>query len=272
MLTKTRTKISCRLQPKCADRRLIGINDAKNQDKGILMRSFIVIAMFATSLVQAGWSNYEEVRNMDLDVNGISQLSIKAGAGSMDVTGVSGLDKISVKATVVVPDADEEDALKLIEKKMTLTLEQKGNEARLNAWFDGGVMGFGSNAHIVLEVSVPQGLSVDINDGSGSLDVTDVAGDVTINDGSGSIDVDNVANLKIDDGSGSIDVDNASGDVSIVDGSGSISVDHVNGSVTIDDGSGSIKVSDVENDVIIVDDGSGSLTITDVRGSVDQET
>ena len=236
------------------------------------MRSLVVIAMFAVSLAQAGWSDYEEVRNLDLDVDGISQLSIKAGAGSMDVTGVSGLDKISVKATVVVPDTDEDDALKVIEKKMTLTLDKKGSEARLNSWFDGGSMGSGGNAHIVLEVSVPQGLAVNIEDGSGSLDVIDVAGDVTIDDGSGSIDVDNVANLKIDDGSGSIDVANASGDVSIVDGSGSISVDHVLGSVTIDDGSGSIKVSDVEKDVIIIDDGSGSRTITDVRGSVDQET
>ena len=236
------------------------------------MRSFIVIAMFAVSIAQAGWSDYEEVRDMDLDVDGISHLSIKAGSGSMDVTGVSGLDKISVKATIVVPNADEDDALKVIEKKMTLTLDQKGSEAQLHAWFDGSFMGFGSDAHIVLEVSVPQGLSVNIDDGSGSLDVIDVAGDVTIDDGSGSIDVRNVASLKIDDGSGSIDVDDASGDVSIVDGSGSISVDHVKGSVTVDDGSGSIRISDVEKDVIIIDDGSGSLTITDVRGKVDQET
>jgi hypothetical protein len=236
------------------------------------MRSFIVIAMFAASLAQADWADYEEIRNMDLDADGISQLSIKAGAGSMDVTGVSGLDKISVKATIVVPDADEDDALKVIEKKMTFTLDQKGSEGQLNAWFDGSFMGFGNNAHIVLEVSVPQGLSVNIDDGSGSIDVIDVAGDVTIDDGSGSIDVDNVANLKIDDGSGSIDVDNASGDVSIIDGSGSISVNHVAGSVTIDDGSGSIKISDVENVVIIVDDGCGSLKITIVRGCVDQET
>jgi DUF4097 and DUF4098 domain-containing protein YvlB len=236
------------------------------------MRSFIVMAMFVVSLAHAGWSDYEEVRNLDLDADGVSQLSIKAGAGSMDVTGVRGLDKIAVKATVVVPDTDEDKAVKVIEKKMTLSLDQQGSEAQLDAWFDDGSMGFGSNAHIVLEVSVPQGLSVNIDDGSGSLNVRDVAGDVTIDDGSGSIDVDNVASLKIDDGSGSIDVENASGDVSIVDGSGSISVVHVKGSVTIDDGSGSIKVSDVENDLIIIDDGSGSLSISDVRGSVDQET
>ncbi len=236
------------------------------------MRSIIVIAMFGASLAHAGWSDYEQVRNLDLDVDGISELSIKAGAGSMDVTGVKGLDKILVKARIVVPDADEDEALKVIEKKMTLSLEQKGDEARLNSWFDDGAMGSGENAHIVLEVSVPQGLSVNIDDGSGSLDVIDIMGDVTIDDGSGSIDVENVANLRIEDGSGSIEVDNASGDVSIVDGSGSINVDHVKGSVTIDDGSGSIKVSDVEHDVIIIDDGSGGLTIKDVRGNVDQET
>jgi DUF4097 and DUF4098 domain-containing protein YvlB len=236
------------------------------------MRSFIVMAMFAASLAHADWSDYEEVRNLDLDADGVSQLSINAGAGSMDVTGVSGLDKISVKATVVVPDTDEDKAVKVIEKKMTLSLDQQGSEAQLDAWFDDGFMGFGSNAHIVLEVSVPQGLSVNIDDGSGSIDVRDIAGDVTIDDGSGSIDVANVASLKIDDGSGSIDVENVSGDVSIVDGSGSISVVHVKGSVTIDDGSGSINVSDVENDLIIVDDGSGGLSFSDIRGSVDQET
>lgn len=236
------------------------------------MRSFIVMAMFVASLAQAGWSDYEEVRNLDIDVDGVSELSIKAGAGSMDVTGVSGLDKIYVKANVIVPNADEEKALKVIDKKINLSLEKRGSEVQLDAWFDNGIMGFGNDAYIVLDVRVPQGLSVNIDDGSGSIDVLDVAGDVTIDDGSGSIDVDNVANLKIDDGSGSIDIENASGDVSIVDGSGSISIVHVGGSVSIDDGSGSIKVSDVENDLIIVDDGSGGLSISDVRGSVDQET
>jgi CBS domain-containing protein len=180
--------------------------------------------------------------------------------------------KVIVKATIVVPDGDEDDALRIIEKNMTLSLEKKGSQARLKAEFKNGLINWGSSGYIKLEVKVPQGMSVDIDDGSGSIDVIDVAGDVTINDGSGSIEVRNVANLKIDDGSGSIDVVTASGDVFIEDGSGSISVKHVAGSVTVDDGSGGINVSDVENDLIIVDDGSGSLNHSDIRGSVDQET
>ena len=214
------------------------------------MRSFIVLAMFTATLAHAGWSDYEEVRDLDLDAKGVKRISIDAGAGSMDVTGVDGLDAITVKATIVVEDTDESAAKKIIEKKMVLTLQKVGDEGQLKAFFDHGVMGFGANAHIALEISVPQGLALSINDGSGSMDVTDVKGDVTIDDGSGSIDVRNVAHLKIDDGSGSIDVSGALGDVFIVDGSGSITVEHVQGSVSVDDGSGSIRVSDVENDLV----------------------
>ena len=236
------------------------------------MRSFIVMAMFVASLSHAAWTDYQEARELSLPVSGIDTLSIEAGAGSMDVTGVDGLSSIAVKATIVVPNTSEEDALQIIEEKMTLSLEEMGSEGHLKAWFDNGFFGKASDAHIALEVSVPHGMAVRIDDGSGSLDVIDVAGDVEIDDGSGSIDVSNVLSLRIDDGSGSIDVSGASGDVFIVDGSGSITVKHVQGSVRIDDGSGSIKVSDVEKDLIIIDDGSGGLSISNVRGEVDAES
>jgi len=236
------------------------------------MRSFIVMAMFAASLSHAAWTDYQETRELSLNAAGIKTLSIDAGAGSMDVTGVDGLENISVKATIVVPNTNEDDALEFIHKKMTLSLQGNDSEGQLKALFDNGFMGKSSNAHIALEVMVPQGLSVHIDDGSGSMDVIDIFGDVVIDDGSGSIDISNVANLRIDDGSGSIEIVGASGDVSIIDGSGSITVKHVQGSVTIDDGSGSINVSDVENDLIILDDGSGGLSFSDVRGEVDAES
>ncbi len=236
------------------------------------MRSFVVMAMFLASFSHAAWTDHEEVRDLSLDADGIGELDIRAGAGSLDVTGVAGQDNILVKATIVVDDADEDEAARIIAKRMELSLEERDGKAILKSDFDGGFMGAGTNARIDLEVTVPAGLPLKIDDGSGSIDVRDVASDVRIDDGSGSIDVENVANLKIDDGSGSIDVERVAGDVYVEDGSGSISVRHVSGSVTIDDGSGSIKVSDVEEDLIIVDDGSGGLKFSDVRGTVQQDT
>lgn len=236
------------------------------------MRGFVVIGMFVASLAHAGWGDFEEVRKLSISSEGLASLSIDAGAGSMDVTGVEGLDEISVTATIVIDERDEDDALKFIEKRMKLSLQEKNGQAVLASHFDRKFMGFGPNARIDLDISVPQGMAVSIVDGSGSIDVTRTMADVSIDDGSGSIDVEYAANVDIDDGSGSLDISHADGDVFIVDGSGSISVRHVGGSVTIDDGSGGIRVSDVEKDLIIVDDGSGGLSISDVRGRVDQKT
>ena len=235
------------------------------------MRSFVVMAMFVASFAHAAWNDYTEERDLELDAGDIDALEIKAGAGSMDVRGVSG-DRIHVKATIVLSNVDDDDAADIIEKRMTLTLEERGGNALLEADFDDGWMGWSEGARIDLEVAVPVGTALRIDDGSGSIDVTGVEADVSIDDGSGSLDVRDVGSVVIEDGSGSIDVANASGDVSITDGSGSISVRSVAGSVTIDDGSGSIKVNDVEKDLILVDDGSGSFKYSNVRGRVEQET
>lgn len=236
------------------------------------MRSFVVIVMFAASLAQAGFRDYEETRELELSTDGIDQLFIHAGSGSMDINGVEGIEAIEVLATIGVANADAEKAAAVIARRMQLSLEKSGDSATLRALFKDGLMGFGADAYIALDVSVPKGLHVNIDDGAGSIDVIGVDGNVTIDDGAGSIDVLSAANVEIDDGSGSIDVEDASGNVAIVDGAGSITVRDVGGSVIIDDGSGGIRVSDVENDLTIVDDGSGGLSFRDIGGSVKGET
>ena len=237
------------------------------------MRSFIVMAMFVASLTHAAMNGYTETRYLELDTDDIEVLSIDAGAGSMDIKGIAGASAISVKAVIEISDTNVDEAMKIIERNMTLSLEQKGTVAHLKAWFEHGFLNFGSDeGRMDIEVKVPQGIAVIIDDGSGSIDVVDLMADISIDDGSGSIDVSNVAHVKIDDGSGSIDVSHVSGDVSIIDGSGSINVRGVQGSVTIDDGSGSIKISDVEEDLIITGDGSGGLTYSDIRGTVQEDT
>ncbi len=235
------------------------------------MRGLIVMAMFAASLAEAGWKDYEEQRDLSLDADGLESIEIDAGAGSLFVQGVEGKDDITVKATIVVDDADEDEAQKIIAKKLVLKLDRSGREARLDAYFDNSGWGWNSGASVHLEVEMPANLDMFVDDGSGSIDVLDVLADVRIDDGSGSIDIRNVGGVEVDDGSGSISIATVAGDVDIIDGSGSINVRGVSGSVTIDDGSGSIRVNDVEQDLIIVDDGSGGVDFNNVRGRVEQD-
>jgi hypothetical protein len=231
----------------------------RDKRKGIIMRSFILMALFLASFTASAASDYTETRNLTVDADGLELFFINAGAGRIDVEGVDGIGRIEVKATIVIPDTDEDDALKMIEKKLELGLERKDGQAVLKSRFEDGFWGFGSDGHIDLEIRAPATLAISIDDGSGSIDVRNFSSDVRIDDGSGSIDVQTVGALDIDDGSGSIDVTDVA------------TVDKVGGSVTIDDGSGSIRVTDVARDLTILDAGSGSVSFSDIRGTVEQD-
>jgi len=235
------------------------------------MRSFIVMAMFLASFASSAASDYIETRDLAIDAAGLETLFVDAGAGSIDVEGVEGIGRIEVNATIVIPDADADDALKIMEKKLELSLEKHDGQAVLKSWFENGFWGSGSDRHIDLEIRAPASLAISIDDGSGSIAIRNFVSDVRIDDGSGTIDVHTVGALDIDDGSGSIHVTNVAGDVFVDDGSGTITVDKVGGSVKVDDGSGSIRVTDVAEDLIILDGGSGSISFSNVRGTVEQD-
>lgn len=235
------------------------------------MRSLVVMVMLAASLASAEYNGYTESRDLRLPADGISVFDLDTGAGSLTIKGDTGADEIVVKAVIRINTDDVEKAQELIADDMQLTLTQKKGRATLNAEFNSKFWGGHTEGMIDLEVHIPSGIELKIDDGSGSLDVSGVAADLRIDDGSGSISVSSVGNVRIDDGSGSIEVHDAGGDVSIDDGSGSIKIVGVSGSVKIDDGSGSIDVSDVEHDLTIVDDGSGGLTISNVRGTVTKD-
>ena len=234
------------------------------------MRGFIVMGMFAISFASAASTEYVEVQEFAVDAQGLSTMVIDAGAGSLSVTGVESADQIAVIATIRVEDRDEEDARKHIQKRMRLTLDRDGDTAELVADFDSG-WGWSGNASIDLDVQMPRGIPLVVDDGSGSIAITDIAADVAIDDGSGSLEISNAGSIDIDDGSGSIRINGSTGNVFVNDGSGSIDIRSVAGTVRIDDGSGSITVDDVENDLIIEDAGSGSVSYTNVRGSVEHD-
>jgi hypothetical protein len=236
------------------------------------MRSLIVMAMFTASLSNAAWNGYTEDRDLELDTQGIKVFEVDAGAGSLAIEGVAGIQNIYVKATINVPDESADKAKEIIASDLKLSLQKVRDHARLVANFDRRFWGFGDPPSIDLEIRVPHSMALDIDDGSGSLTVINVGADVAIDDGSGSIKIEQVNGVVIDDGSGSITIVGVAGDVAVDDGSGSITIEHVGGSVIIDDGSGGITVVDVEKDLIIVDDGSGSLKTADIRGQIKQDT
>lgn len=235
-----------------------------------------LLGLFAATFAEAGGhedysAGYEEERELTLAAGGLQTLRIEAGAGSLRVAGAPGVDQITVSALLQVEERDPDEARALIEQGLRLSLERDGNRAVLVADFD-RVGWRGRGGAVALRVEVPEGMVLDIDDSSGSIGIRGTKADVTIDDGSGSIEISDVATVDLVDGSGSIKVSDASGDVTIEDGSGSILVERVGGTVRIDDGSGSIRVSDVAKDLIIEDAGSGSVNIAGVQGTVETDS
>jgi hypothetical protein len=236
-----------------------------------MLQTLLMLVMFAANLVHAAWTDYEEKRELSLNADGVEALQIEAGAGSLDVTGAPGATKIVVAALIRVPDADADKARQIISEDLVLSLGRDGRNAELKGYFRNSRRLLGNSPGVDLEVRVPEGMSLDIEDGSGSVEVRNVRGDIELTDGSGSIRMSDVGGtLRVRDGSGSIAIQDAGGDIEIVDGSGSINVARVQGNVTIEDGSGSMDISDVSGNLSIPEDGSGSVDYSGISGRVDR--
>ena len=253
------------------------------------MRIFCILFSIFLILTSPAFA-HEETRELTLSVQDISTLKIDCGSGFLKVTNDGAGRNIEVKAEICVEKVSDRKAEELIEKSLELYLEKKGSKAVLyshfenSSWFS---LGRNVQAVVNLTVVVPENVDLEIEDGSGSIDIRnvtgnielidgsgsitleDVHGDVNIEDGSGSIEVENITgNLDIDDGSGGIDIDEVTGNVHVDDNSGSMEIRHVGGNVTVDDGSGSITIDTVAQNVTIEDDGSGGLSINRVKGNV----
>jgi hypothetical protein len=214
---------------------------------------------------------HEEERKLALPAEGIDGIEIQSGAGFLVVEG--GSNEITVQATIRLRGYDNDEAKEFLDRYMELTLEKRGSSAILRSFFNDREWGWKwKEKGIDLTVRVPKRFHVDIEDGSGSLELKGVDGHVRIDDGSGSIDITDVGgNLRIDDGSGTIQVKNVRGDVNVSDGSGSMTLVDIGGTVKVSDGSGSIDIDRVEHDVIIRSSGSGGLTINNVKGRVERD-
>ena len=252
----------------------------------------IVIVVLMVGLAVSGYTRQvEKPLTLNLEAAGIKTFEIECGSGYLKIQGVEGLTRIEVDATLVVKGIAEEDLEEFKSEYVDLSLEKRGNKAvlfsKIKSGFSISNLIKHKEARINLDVRIPKNLELDIEDGSGSIEISavnggieledgsgsilleDIGGSVSIEDGSGATVVENIGgNFEIHDGSGEIKVSKVEGDVSVDDSSGTIGIYDVKGSVEVEDGSGSIVIDGVAKDVWIKSAGSGSLTIRNVNGKV----
>ncbi|MEK9502071.1 DUF4097 family beta strand repeat-containing protein [Gaopeijia maritima] len=129
--------------------------------------------------------------------------------------------------------------------------------------------GSGLEAHANLRVEVPNGRAVAVFLAVGEATARGLNADVELDIGSGAVEVADVqGDVSVDTGSGGVQVSGVQGELMVDTGSGSITIDGVRGpALSVDTGSGRVDVSDVEAEVVEVDTGSGSVDLLRVSAA-----
>lgn len=251
----------------------------------ILFPGAVALALATTPAIAQDRDNcrHEAQRSLNLDAAGARLLAIDAGSGSLKVEGRQGLNRVVIRGRACASDADYLDDIKLEGSRDGNSIVVRAN---VRDWNFSGFHTGNQYARLDVVMEVPLGVNVNIDDGSGEIDLRNL-GDVDIDDGSGEIIGDGLGAVRIDDGSGEIRLVDVRGRVDIKDGSGEINLRNVAGAIDIDDGSGeidvrtaksgirisdssgSISVADVAGDFVVDEDGSGGIDYDNVRGHID---
>jgi len=203
---------------------------------------------------------HEEILDINLPAADVARLDIEAGTGSLQVRGESTDGQIHLHGRVCASRKSllEGVALRHSLRDGTQFIETIIPDTDSTFWTS-------HYLRLDLTVTLPAGLPVSIDDGSGEVQVSGT-GALSLEDGSGSTSIDGVqGDVRVRDGSGDLRISQVTGNVEVKDGSGALFIAHVQGRVDIRDGSGGIDVQDVAAEVTIHEAGSGSVAVQRVN-------
>jgi hypothetical protein len=247
-----------------------------------MKRALAFLAAFV-ALADQGAAQQTSPRNATVPIAGARLVQISAGAGSLRVQGQPGATTVSVAGEARAPNDALLAAIRLIAEPRgdVIHIETVMPSARSGWHF----LSIGGHSPVLnLVITVPAGMAVaaadgsgeaefrgtgalSVRDGSGSLIVEDVMGEVDINDGSGELTVVNVTGpLRVEDASGSIRLEGVGRDVTVSDGSGEIVIRRAGNVRIASDGSGAIDIQDATGTVRIDSDGSGDISVRNIGG------
>jgi hypothetical protein len=191
--------------------------------------------------------------------------SLVIDADAADIQVAPGTGETLLVQVLLHARAGSETKADQIFDRTDMRFNQSGDQVRLDidSGSGGSFLGlFGQETpDITVSVTCPPSFNLDLDTGSGEIQVEGISGELVFDTGSGAINGSGLqGTVQSDTGSGKIIIDGLQGDLSADTGSGSISAAGLSGSFAGDTGSGSISVSGSLSR-FTADTGSGSVTI-----------
>lgn len=228
----------------------------------------LAVVLIAPIYSYADACRYSKDYDFSVDAASLESLRLDVGAGELSIEGDSASNEVRVIATACADSRRRLDDLNLTHSLRDSDLLVRTELNRRGSIFSWPSFG-NTESHINIEIMMPADLTLDVDDGSGNIEISNVSS-LSLDDGSGSILIENISgDVSVEDGSGPITITGVNGKVSVSDGSGPINIRDSNEVVIIDDGSGEIEIERIFSNVSVYDDGSGGIRIHDVAGNVD---
>lgn len=233
-------------------------------NKQLLLAAILITPIYG----YADDCSYSKDYDFSVDAASLESLRLDVGAGKLSIQGNSANNEVRVVATACASSRSRLEDLELTHRTRDddlLIRTEHYHSGSFSSWFNLGNI----YSTIDIEVTMPSDLTVDVDDGSGGVEISNVSS-VSLDDGSGSIQIEDISgNVDVDDGSGAITISGVSGIVSVDDGSGPMRIRDSNEVTLINDGSGEISIENIHSNVDIRNDGSGGIHIRDVAGNVE---
>jgi len=186
------------------------------------------ISLLLAILLIAGIS-FSQEKKVEKSFDGVKSIDLSTASGDCEIVKGNG-NAVKVKLTYTYDDEDYEPKMDL--RGSNLNLEEKfhaNNTRGTSNWV----------------LTVPDGLDIKFNTGSGDFILADLKGNVNYNSGSGDGDIRNFnGELKVNSGSGDFRFENVNGELKSNSGSGDHKITGSNVSAKANTGSGDVRVDD----------------------------
>jgi len=222
----------------------------------------VILTVLGASALEA--QDYTAPRSASVPVSDARRIEVIGRAGSLRIDGRGRARNVVVRGTASAASRRALEEIKLIAEERDGTIHIEADIPEHRDWNDDE-----DRQSLDLVIEVPTDLSIDVEDGSGELEIRNV-GPLTLSDGSGSAVIEHVGgSLRVKDGSGELHITDVKGDVEVTDGSGELEIRDVDGGVEIGSkGSGPLRITSVAKSVHVRSKGSGSVDVTHVGGDL----
>jgi len=193
------------------------------------MKNLFSLVLVLIFIVSCSHSHSQEEKTVEKSFSGIKSIDLSTASGDCIIKKGSG-DAVQVVVTYTYDDDD-----------YTPKMDKSGSRLKLEEKFHAN----NTRGSSKWELTVPDGLSIEFNSGSGDLSLSDLKGEIDFSTGSGDAHIENFdGELKCNSGSGDFELKNIKGEAKVNSGSGDHHISDSELYAKANTGSGDIEVND----------------------------